>query len=107
MLVKRNETEAKQILPGVKRRILNHGGKLMMTEFVLEKDADVSVHSHPHEQISYLIRGSGKFHLGGIDTIIEKGDSIYMPSDVPHGFMALEDGTTMIDVFSPPREDFL
>jgi len=107
LLVKRNETEARQILPGVNRRILNHGGKLMMTEFVFKKDTDVGVHSHPHEQISCLIRGSGKFHLRGIDTIIEKGDSVYIPPDVPHGFIALEDGATMIDAFTPPREDFL
>lgn len=107
MLVKRNETESRQILPGVNRRILNHGGKLMMTEFVFKKDTDVGVHSHPHEQISYLILGSGKFHLGGIDTIIEKGDSVYIPPDVPHGLIALEDGTTIIDAFTPPREDFL
>ena len=107
MIVKKNETEARQILPGLSRRILNHGGKLMMTEFVFKKGTDVGAHSHPHEQISYLIRGSGKFHLGGIDTMIEKGASVYIPPEVPHGFMALEDGTTMIDAFTPPREDFL
>ncbi len=107
MLVKRNETEARQTLPGVTRRILNHGGKLMMTEFIFKKDTDVGIHSHPHEQISYLIRGSGKFHLEGIDTIIEEGDSLYIPSDVPHGFMSLEEDTTIIDAFTPLREDFL
>ena len=107
MIVKRNETEARQILPGLTRRILNHGGKLMMTEFVFKKDTDVDVHSHPHEQISCCIQGSGKFHLDGIDTIVEKGDSVYIPPDVPHGFMALEEGTIMIDAFSPIREDFL
>ena len=107
MIVKKNETEARQILPGLSRRILNHGGKLMMTEFVFKKDTDVGVHSHPHEQISHLIRGSGKFHLGGIDTIIKKGDSVYIPPDVPHGFIALEDGSTMIDAFTPLRDDFL
>ena len=107
MFVKRNETEEKQILPGVKRRILNHGGKLMMTEFVFKKDTDVGTHSHPHEQISCIIQGSGKFQLGEIDTIIEKGDSVYIPPDVPHGFIAKEDGTTIIDAFTPVRDDFL
>ncbi|WP_421663773.1 cupin domain-containing protein [Lysinibacillus telephonicus] len=92
---------------GVKRKLLGYGGRLMMTEVTFEKDAVGSVHSHPHEQVSYITRGSFEFNLDGDVQIVRQGDSIYIPSGIRHGVKALEDESTILDVFTPQREDFL
>lgn len=92
---------------GVTRKVLSHGGSLMMTEVTFKKDAIGSIHSHPHEQISYIIHGSFEFNLGGDIQKVVKGDSIYIPSEVRHGVKALEEDSVILDVFTPQREEFL
>nr|WP_106783488.1 cupin domain-containing protein [Lysinibacillus timonensis] len=92
---------------GVQRKLLSYGGSLMMTEVTFEKDAVGSIHSHPHEQVSYIIRGSFEFNLDGDVQIVSQGDSIYIPSGISHGVKALEEKSIIIDVFTPQREDFL
>ncbi|MDR6121474.1 quercetin dioxygenase-like cupin family protein [Bacillus sp. SLBN-46] len=92
---------------GVTRKLLSQGGSLMMTEVTFRKDAVGSIHSHPHEQISYIIQGSFEFNLGGEIQQVAKGDSIYIPSDMLHGVRALEEDSIILDVFTPQREDFL
>lgn len=101
------ETEAVYAGEGATRKLLGRGGSLMMTEVCFNKDAIGDVHSHPHEQVSYIVQGSFEFNLDGkIQTII-KGDSIYIPSNTKHGVKALEENSVILDVFTPQREDFL
>jgi quercetin dioxygenase-like cupin family protein len=37
---------------------------------------------------------------------VHSGEVVVLPSNVPHAVVALQD-TQVLDVFSPPREDFL
>ncbi|MEH7331686.1 cupin domain-containing protein [Neobacillus drentensis] len=92
---------------GVKRKVLSYGGSLMMTEVTFKKDAIGSIHSHPHEQISYISQGSFEFNLAGEIQKVGKGDSIYIPSNALHGVKALEENSVILDVFTPQRADFL
>ena len=107
MIKKYDSIDSEDVGSGVKRKILNHGGSLMMVEFHFKKGGVGPVHTHPHEQIGYLAKGSGIFELAGKKEKVEVGDTMYMPSNVPHGFVALEEDTVLIDVFTPQREDFL
>ncbi len=107
MVIKRENTKAVEAGKGVVRRVLNRGGKLMIVEFTFEKGAVGDIHSHPHEQIGYVASGSGIFTIDGKDTEVEKGDSMYIPPNVPHGFRSFEEGTVLVDTFTPQREDFL
>ncbi len=91
---------------GVSRKILASDGKLMTVEFHFQKGSVGSPHSHPHEQVGYVVKGSFEATLDGETTIIHAGDSYYVPSNVVHGVLALEDGL-LLDVFTPQREDFL
>ncbi|MFJ5624135.1 cupin domain-containing protein [Peribacillus loiseleuriae] len=79
----------------------------MMTEVSFQKDAIGAIHSHPHEQVSYIVQGSFEFHLDGKVQEVAKGDSIYIPSNALHGVKALEDHSIILDVFTPQRKDFL
>lgn len=92
---------------GVKRKILGHGGTMMMVEVVFEKGAIGAAHTHVHEQVSYIVEGSFEFTIDGDTQVVRKGDSMYIPSNANHGTTALEEGSIILDVFTPQREDFL
>ncbi len=92
--------------PGVRRRILQAQGRLMLMEVRFAAGAAGYEHSHVHEQISYCIAGRFEYSLDGRIHLLSVGDSIYVPSNARHGAKALEAGT-LIDVFTPMREDLL
>lgn len=92
--------------PGVTRRIIARGGDLMAVHVSFEKGAVGSIHKHPHEQVSYIVSGSFEYYEGGEKHIIKAGDSYYVPANVEHGVVALED-SVILDIFTPQREDFL
>ncbi len=106
MVVKRKDTVAVDAGDGVKRRVLNSGGNLMIVEFTFNSGAVGKIHRHPHEQIGFVAKGSGVFTIDGKDTEVEAGDSMYVPSNALHGFRAYEDGAVLVETFYPQREDF-
>ena len=99
------KVEAVEMLPGVWRRTLNHGERLMVVQVTLEKGVVVPVHSHPHEQITYIVEGQLAMEVEGQTYMLGPGDSLLFPGDVGHGATAIE-RTLVIDTFSPPREDY-
>lgn len=92
--------------PGVTRKILCYSDELMMCEISFKKGARGNSHHHEHLQITYVAKGSFEFTIGDETKIVKQGDSVYMPSNVEHGVVALEDGI-LCDVFNPMRQDFL
>lgn len=93
--------------PGVKRCILNAVGSLMMMEVHFAKGAEGYEHSHPHEQMSYCLRGSFVFRIDGKEYAVSAGQSIAIKGDAKHGVTALEEDSALLDVFTPIREDLL
>ncbi len=106
MFVKNSELAPLDLGGGVSRKILGMGGSLMMVEVSFKAGGVGAEHTHPHEQVSYLAKGKMEFTLNGETRIVEEGDSIYIPSNAPHGTVALTDAV-IVDIFSPIREDFL
>ena len=90
------------------QRKLITGEKVMMAHLRLRAGCLVPMHSHHNEQLSYVIRGKLRFRVGEDETevILGAGQTLHLPSDLPHAAEALED-TEGIDVFSPPRADWL
>ena len=91
----------------IKRRIVT-GERAMLAHIYLDKGAHVPMHSHENEQITYLLEGVLKFWLGEEreEIILTAGEVLHIPSNVPHEAEALEDCLD-VDVFSPPRQDWL
>ena len=106
MVVENVKVRSTSVGPGVTRKILATMGSLMSVEVRFEKGAIGTVHTHPHEQVSYVVHGSFEFELDGKKTMIKAGDTYYVKPGVPHGVVALED-STILDIFTPQREDFL
>jgi quercetin dioxygenase-like cupin family protein len=91
---------------GVRRQILGHGPDLMMVRVDFEPGAVGSIHHHPHRQVSYVAAGSFEVTVADATSVLAMGDCFYVQADLPHGVVAREAGT-LIDVFTPAREDFI
>ncbi|HXF29452.1 MAG TPA: cupin domain-containing protein [Chlamydiales bacterium] len=83
-----------------------YGEKGMLVRFELQKGAIIPLHHHPNEQITYIVSGKVKVTIDGKDLIVSSGEVLIIPSNVAHQFEALED-TIDIDLFSPPRQDWI
>ncbi|MFV0504959.1 MAG: cupin domain-containing protein [Lachnospirales bacterium] len=101
-----NEIETKDLGNGVKRKIMAYSDNIMMVEMSFQKDAVGTLHSHPHEQVTYILEGEFEFTVGEQKKIVKKGDVLYKQPNIIHGAVAITDGL-LIDVFTPAREDFL
>ncbi len=69
-------------------------------------DSRIRFVSCPHEQIAVMVSGKLRLAVGDEETVMGPGDMVLIPSNTPHEAEALED-TVVMDIFSPPREDFL
>lgn len=78
----------------------------MIAHVYLAKGAIVPEHAHENEQITYILEGKLRFTLGDETVDVGAGEVLTIPPDVPHAAEALED-TLDVDVFTPPREDWL
>ena len=90
------------------RRLIT-GDRMMLAHVYLKKGCIVPKHSHENEQLTYVLEGCLRFWLGEdqqevVD--VHGGQVLHLPSNVPHQAEALED-TLDVDVFSPPRRDWL
>ena len=90
------------------RRLVT-GERIMLANVDLQKGCVVPQHAHVHEQVSYVLDGHLRLSVGedGAEVYdLRAGDVVVLPSNVPHAAVAIED-TTVLDVFSPPREDWI
>jgi quercetin dioxygenase-like cupin family protein len=92
--------------PGLERRIGAYNRKLFLAEHRMEKGWIGAAHSHPHEQIVYVISGHLKVDCAGKTFELRSGDSFVVRGGVEHQATALE-ATHVIDVFTPWRKEYL
>ena len=100
-------TQAKPVvmLPGVTRRTLTYGDRMLLVEFTIQAGSVFPEHSHPYEQIGYLSKGSGTLQISGESYDLSPGSSWCIPADVLHRAQ-FSKKSVAIDVFSPVREDY-
>lgn len=82
------------------------GQNIMLARVLLRKGCIVPEHSHPNEQITYILNGALRFWIDGKEIIVCTGEVLTIPPHMPHKAEALED-TIDLDVFSPPRADWI
>ena len=85
---------------------LIHSENMTVVNWSIESGSAFPEHSHPHEQIGYVVKGSFEATLGDETSTIHAGDTYYVPPNLVHGVIALEEGI-LLDIFTPQREDFL
>lgn len=96
--------EEKEIIPGFFGRMI-HSESMTMAYWRIDKDASLPEHSHPHEQVVNLLAGEFTLVLDGTPISMTQGDVLVIPSNVPHSGFANSE-CRILDVFSPPRDDY-
>jgi len=97
-----------QVKADLTRRLIS-GDRVMIATVELERGCIVPKHAHVHEQISCVLDGHLRLTVGddgGVSYDVRAGEVVLLPSNLPHAAEALAD-TRVLDVFSPPREDWL
>jgi quercetin dioxygenase-like cupin family protein len=82
------------------------GQNIMLARVLLKKGCIVPEHSHPNEQITFVAEGALKFWIDGKEIVVNAGEVLTIPPNMPHRAEALED-TVDFDVFNPPRADWM
>ncbi|HEX5385667.1 MAG TPA: cupin domain-containing protein [Gemmatimonadales bacterium] len=103
-----NDMPRERVTDLLERRLIT-GDRVMLAHVYLKQGCIVPAHSHENEQITYILEGALKFWLGedGADEVVLRaGEVLTIPPRVRHKAEALED-TLDVDVFSPPRQDWL
>lgn len=93
------------VTPLISRKIVT-GEKEMLVFWTMKAGAHAAAHRHPHEQIFFLLSGTMEFRLGDEKRTCRPGDVGVIPGGVEHEAWFPVD-TEVVDIFSPPREDFL
>lgn len=89
----------------ITRRILS-GEKEMVVWWSIKAGAHAAAHRHAHEQIFVMLKGRMEFRLGAEKRVCGPGDVGVIPGGMEHEAWFPED-TEVMDIFAPPREDFL
>lgn len=101
-----NEVPWEDLNNGILRQVYGYDDTLMLVKAKFITGAVGALHQHHHSQVTYVDSGVFEMTIGDQKKIIRKGDGYYVPPNVLHGCVCLEPGT-LIDAFSPHREDFL
>ncbi len=96
------------IEPGIRRKIVGHTPNLLAAVVLFDKGAVGAAHGHAgHEQIAYVLAGAFEVEVEGEKRVVRAGDAFIADKNVRHGVVALEQGSRLLDVFSPRRDDFI
>jgi quercetin dioxygenase-like cupin family protein len=102
------ELPTEKLKGGLTRKLVT-GERMMIAHVHFKKGDDVPRHQHENEQLTYILSGALQFWFGAKDEqelVVRAGEVIVIPSNLPHRARALED-TLDVDVFCPPRQDWL
>jgi unsaturated pyranuronate lyase len=83
-----------------------HGKRLTLAVVELEPGAVAAEHSHENEQLGIVLRGTITFRVGDEERELGPGETWRIPGNTPHEATAGPEGTVVLDVFSPPRDDW-
>ena len=97
---------AEQTAPGIMRQMVV-GQNVMLVRFTFDPFLVTDEHTHPHEQMTLVMKGRVKFIIEGEPVIAIAGDVLHFPANNRHGATMLDEEVVLIDIFSPIREDFL
>jgi quercetin dioxygenase-like cupin family protein len=100
-----NSVELENLNPLLQRQFVV-GQDIMLARVLLKKGCIVPEHSHHNEQLTYILEGALKFWINGKEIVVNAGEVLTIPPHMPHKAEALMD-TVDLDVFSPPRADWI
>lgn len=106
-LIHRDEPRIVDAGSGITRQVAV-GSKLLLAAVTVQPGCTVPAHSHPHEQIGYLVSGRATFRTGDSEREMGPGDMYVIPGGEMHGVtVTSHEPGVFVDVFTPIREDYV
>jgi quercetin dioxygenase-like cupin family protein len=96
------------VTPSLDRKLIT-AERMMLAQVFLKRGCVVPRHKHENEQLTYILEGALRFWIGEDESEVvdvHAGEVLHIPSNVWHKAEALDD-TLDVDIFSPPRQDWL
>ena len=100
-----NTVELENLNPLLQRQLVI-GEDIMVARVLMKKGCIIPLHSHYNEQVTYILEGALKFWIDGKEIVVNAGEVLTIPRNMPHKAEALMD-TVDLDVFNPPRADWI
>jgi len=94
-----------RVAEGITRQMVA-AEKMMFVRWRFKAGLHVPAHRHPNEQFAYVQRGVMELRIAGERRRLLPGQVCWIPEDVEHEAWFPEE-TEVVDIFSPPRQDFL
>ncbi len=107
MFFTRDQFAPETLENGVVRTVKGCIGDLMVVELRWKRGMEGAVHTHPHRQCSYILKGVFEASVGGEKKLLSAGECVYVEAGVPHGMLARSEDGVLLDIFTPMREDFV
>ena len=82
------------------------GGQIMLNRVEIDPHTEVPRHAHPHEQAGLVLEGALDLTIGDESRTLRPGDAYTCPPGLPHRAVTGAEGCVVLDIFSPPREDY-
>ncbi len=95
------------MFPGIRRRLVSTGDRAMAIHVELARGSSLPSHSHPHEQIGFVVSGKLRFNVAGETMLLQGGDGYSIPGGVVHSVEEVAEDSVVVDIFSPLREEYL
>jgi quercetin dioxygenase-like cupin family protein len=96
----------RELAPGIVLRLV-WGEHVMLSYATFQPNSTVPAHSYPHEQTGIIVEGELELTIGNESRVCRKGDAFTIPGNIEHSAASGDTATTVIDTFSPPREDYM
>jgi quercetin dioxygenase-like cupin family protein len=103
-IVSRQDCVRMSPFPGIEMHAME-AEKMTLSVVDMEPGSVIEEHSHPHEQIGYMMEGEAEFVIAGRSYLVRAGQMWRLPGGVPHRVIAGDRPVRAIDVFYPVRED--
>jgi quercetin dioxygenase-like cupin family protein len=100
-----NDEEMSTPEPGLRRQVMSYSPAMMLVRHTMTTGWVGARHSHPHEQMIYIVRGRIRFEQPEGVVELVPGDSLMIPGGVEHQASAMEE-SEVLDIFTPMREDY-
>ena len=100
------ELPAVELFPKINSGLVA-GEHLMLSFLDMQEGCEVPEHSHPHEQAGLVLEGRLRFRIGTDERVAGPGDAFLIPPNVVHCGIVEEGPVKVLDIFSPPREDYI
>lgn len=99
-----SDIEVREMSPGFFSKII-HTTNNTINFIEIKAGSDSPIHSHPHHQCAFVLKGKFEMTVGGETQILDTGKFVLIPPNIPHSGKAITD-CTLLDIFDPVREDF-